>query len=112
MIYKNCIDTDIFPDIWNKCNIVPVHKKEDKQLTKLQTSFFLPVFGKKFEKILFKSIFEYLQENNLCCENQSGFWPYDSYEYQLFPIVHKIDVSFYYNQLDVTAVFRYFKSPW
>ena len=29
MIYRNCIDTDIFPDIWNKCNIVPVHKKED-----------------------------------------------------------------------------------
>ena len=47
MIYENCIDTDIFPDIWNKCNIVPVHKKEDKQLTKLQTSFFFTCFWKK-----------------------------------------------------------------
>ena len=47
MIYKNCIDTDIFPDIWNKCNIVPVHKKEDKQLTKLQTSFFFYLFLEK-----------------------------------------------------------------
>ena len=32
IIYKNCIDTGIFPDLWKKSNIVPVHKKGDKQL--------------------------------------------------------------------------------
>ena len=29
IIYKNCIDTVIFPDLWDKSNIVPVHKKGD-----------------------------------------------------------------------------------
>ena len=32
IIYKNCIDTGIFPDSWKKSNIVPVHKKGNKQL--------------------------------------------------------------------------------
>ena len=32
IIYKNCIDTGIFPDLWNKSNIVSVHKKSDKLL--------------------------------------------------------------------------------
>ena len=26
IIYKNCIDTGIFPDLWKKSNIVPVQK--------------------------------------------------------------------------------------
>ena len=32
LIYKNCIDTGIFPGSWKKTNIAPVHKKGDKQL--------------------------------------------------------------------------------
>ena len=32
IIYKNCINSGIFPNIWKKSNIVPVHKKGDKQV--------------------------------------------------------------------------------
>ena len=32
IIFKNCTDNDIFADIWKKCNIIPVHKKGDKQI--------------------------------------------------------------------------------
>ena len=74
MIYKNCIDTGIFPDSWKKSNIVPVHKKGDKQLLEnYRPVSLLPMLGKVFEKIMFNNMFEYLQENNLLCENQSGF---------------------------------------
>ena len=31
IVYKNCIDTEIFLDSSKKSNIVPVHKKRDKQ---------------------------------------------------------------------------------
>ena len=31
MIFKNCIDTGIFPDIWKRYNIISVQKKGDKQ---------------------------------------------------------------------------------
>ena len=32
IIYKNCIDTGILWALWKKHNIVPVHKKENKEL--------------------------------------------------------------------------------
>ena len=38
MIFNNCIDTGTFPDIWKQSNIIPVHKKDDKQIVD-QTSF-------------------------------------------------------------------------
>ena len=62
-----------------KSNIVPVHKKGDKQVLEnyIPVSL-LPILGKVFEKILYNNIFEYLQENNLLCENQSGFQLSDS----------------------------------
>ena len=51
-------------------------------------------------------IFEYLQESNLLCENQSGFHSYDSCEYQIFSIVHKIYASFNCNpHLDIRTIF-------
>ena len=32
LLFQNCITTRAFPDTWKKSNIVPVHKKEDKQI--------------------------------------------------------------------------------
>ena len=65
IIYKNCIDNGIFPNLWMKSSIVPVHKKGDKQLLQnYRPVSLLPILGKILEKILLNSIFEYLHENN------------------------------------------------
>ena len=58
-------------------------KEASKLLTIADQSHFFLFLVKVFEKILFNSIFEYFQENCLICENQSGFPPSDSCEYQL-----------------------------
>ena len=107
IIYKNCFDNGIFPDLWKKSNIVPVHKKGDKQLLQnYKPVSLLLILGKVLEKNLFSSIFEHVQENNLLCENQSGLQPYDSCQYQLLSIVHEIYASFDCNPpLDVRAAF-------
>ena len=53
--YKNYTGTSIFPDIWKKCNIVPVYKKGDKQLLQnYRPVSLLPIIGKNFEKIFFQ----------------------------------------------------------
>ena len=31
-IFQNCINSGVFPDSWKKSNIVPIHKKNDRQL--------------------------------------------------------------------------------
>ena len=60
-IYKNCIGTGIFTDLWKKSNIVPVHRKGDKQLLQnYRPVSLLPILGTILEKILLTSIFEYL----------------------------------------------------
>ena len=33
LIFENCLGTRLFPDQWKKANVVPIHKKGDKQLT-------------------------------------------------------------------------------
>ena len=87
LLFQNCINTRTSPDTWKKSNIVPVYKKGEKQIVdNYRPVSLLPILGKIFEKIIFNSIFEYLEENNLLCPNQSGFRP----EYQLLSIPHEI----------------------
>ena len=58
VIYKNCIKTGMYPNVWKKSNIVPVHKKGDKEIANNYRPVSLPsIFGKVFEKIFFNSIF-------------------------------------------------------
>ena len=107
ILFQNCIDTRTFPDTWKKSNIVPVHKKGDKQIVdNYRPVSLLPILGKIFERVIFNSVFEYLEENNLLCPNQSGFRPSDSCEYQLLSILHEIYKSFDCNPpKDVRGIF-------
>ena len=34
IIFKQCVDTDVLPSVWKKVNIVPIHKKGNKQTLK------------------------------------------------------------------------------
>ena len=105
--YKNCIEIGTFPAIWKKSNIVPPHEKGDKQIIdNYRPVSLLPIFDKIFERILFNSSFNYIQENNHLCEHQSGFRPNDSCVYQLLSIVHDIYASFDFNPpFDVRGIF-------
>ena len=106
MLFQNCIDRRTFPCNWKKSNIVRVHKKGDKQIVdNCGTASLLPIRGKIFETVIFNSICEYLEENDLLRPTQSGFRPSDSCEYQL-SIVHEIYKSFDCNPLkDVRDIF-------
>ena len=74
LIYKNCINSGIFLNKWKKSNIVPIHKKGDKQVVdNYRPVSLLPIFGKILERLIFNSLFEFLHENNLLNQSQSGF---------------------------------------
>ena len=55
---------------------------------------FLPVFGKIFERVIFKDVFNYFHKNELFTKCQSGFLPGDSSVSQFLSIVHGINPSF------------------
>ena len=47
-------------------NVVPVQKNSDKQIVEnYRLVSFLPIFGKILERLIFNSLLEFLQENNL-----------------------------------------------
>ena len=38
LIFKNCLSSNTFRDVWKKANVIPVHKKGDKQVLKKLSS--------------------------------------------------------------------------
>ena len=54
LIFKNCLSSNTFLDVWKKANVIPVHKKGDKQvLENYRPMSLLPTSGKIFEKLVF-----------------------------------------------------------
>ena len=96
-----------FPNEWKKANIVPIHKKSDKQLIQnYRPVSLLPICGKIFEKVIFNSLFEYLEKNNLLDPYQSEFPPGYSCVHQLLSITFDIYKSFDANpSLEVRGIF-------
>ena len=95
ILFKNSLKLSYYPDIWKKSNIIPAHKKNDKQLlNNYRPISLLPIFGKIFEKIIFNRIYDFLLKEELLNPNQSGFPPSDSYINQLLAIIHEILEAF------------------
>ena len=74
LIFKNCIQYGIFPNLWKKLNIVPIHKEGDNQcMINYRPVLLLQICGKIFERLIFNPFFEFLEENESFSPNQSGF---------------------------------------
>ena len=57
MIFNQCIESGVFPSEWKKGNIVPIHKKRDKQTLKNYAPVsLLPVCGKIVERLMFNEM--------------------------------------------------------
>ena len=90
-----------------KTNIVPVHKKRDKQILKNYRTVvsLLPTCGKSFlERLIYNNLLEYFIDNDLISQNQSGFKQGNSCLNQLMSITHEIYQSFD-EELEVRGVF-------
>ena len=64
-IFQNCINSGVFPDSCKKSSIVPIHRKNDKQLiNNYRPVSPLPICSKIFERIIFNLIFNILKKIN------------------------------------------------
>ena len=64
IIFKNCKLKQTFPNLWKKADVVPIHKKGEKDLIKnyRQVSL-LPISSKIFDRLIFNSLFKYIDAN-------------------------------------------------
>ena len=107
ILFQNSTKSSCYPVIWKRSNIIPVHKKNDKQLVKnYRPISLLPIFGKIFEEIIFNRLYNFLLQEELLNPNQSGFRPFDSCVNQLIAITHEIFKAFNCTpSLEVRSVF-------
>ena len=101
IIFEKSLKKGIFPEMCEKANVVPIHKKEDKTLIKNYHYISLrPIFGKIFERVIYKSLINHFLSNKLFTPSESGFLPGDSCTAQLLLIIHEIQTAF-----DVRGIF-------
>ena len=78
LIFQNSMAAGTFATQWKRANIVPIHKKNDKQIvSNYRPVSLLPICSKIFEKLIFNELFKFFEDNNLFSKHQSGFCPGD-----------------------------------
>ena len=105
IIFNDCLNEGKFPQEWKKGNVVPVHKKDNKQgLKNYRPISFFSIYKKFFERLIYNEVFTFFTENNLISPNQSGYRSGDFCVNQLLPITQEIYKSFD-EELKVRGVF-------
>ena len=83
-MFNNCKLKKTFPNLWKKANLAPVHRKGEKYVIKnYHPVSLIPIFEKIIERLIFNSLFKYIDENGLLNSNHSGFHWFDSCVNQL-----------------------------
>ena len=105
LIFQSFLESGKFTTEWKKANVVPVHKKGDKQILKIYRPIsLLSIAGKIFERLLYDRMFEFFIKNNSISKNQWGFRAGDSCINKLISINHEKYQSFD-DSLEVRVVF-------
>ena len=75
------ITTGIFPNAWKRARVSPIFKEDLRtDPNNYRPISVLPVVSKLIERVVFNQLYEYLNNNNLLTESQSGFRPMFSTE--------------------------------
>ena len=112
-IFQFLLETENFPSNWKKGNIVPMHKKSNKDLiNNYRPVYLLQISSKIYEKCIYDTLYNYFEGNDILSKSQSGFRKGDSYVSPLLSIMHKILKGFNANpSLDTCGIFWTFLRP-
>ena len=84
ILFNASLSSSTVPFSWKQANVCAVHKKDDKScVNNYRPISLLCCVEKVFERLIFKRLFSFLQENNVLTSFQSGFIPGDSSVNQL-----------------------------
>lgn len=93
--FNKCISKGKFPASWKKAHVTPIFKKGSKESpSNYRPISLLSCIGKLFETCIHKYVLQFLNENNIITQSQSGFMHGDSTTYQLLSIYDNLCSSF------------------
>ena len=104
IIFINWLRQGVFPDIWTRANVVPVHKKNEKDVeSNYRPISLLPIFSMILEKLIYDSVYSNCDSCDLLNPNQFDFRLGDSIVNQL--ILWKFKAFDCNPPLDVRSVY-------
>jgi len=84
-----CLSTSTVPDMWKQANVIPLFKKgDDSLMNNYRPISLLPSVSKILERIVLKSVYNFMLDNKVISPHQSGFQPGDSTTNQLSFLYH------------------------
>lgn len=90
-LINNAISKNIYPNIWKKALVIPIHKGNDPSLpNNYRPISLLPILSKVFEKILNNQIRKNLDIHRLINTRQFGFRPGCSTDQLIFQLYFKL----------------------
>ena len=73
-IINMSFNTGVYPDLLKIVKVIPIHKGGSTQeVNNFQPISLLSIFDKIMDKIMHKSLYHFLEENNILFKNQFGF---------------------------------------
>ena len=76
-VYNLCIEKNIFPTALENAKVVPLLKTNDLSYpSNYRPNYRFPVISKPLERHIHKHLLQYLENNELIHQYQSGFLPY------------------------------------
>ena len=89
-LFNMSLDQCKVPKTWKMANVVPIHKKDAKNVVNnYRPVSLLSSVGKIMERIIFKHVYNYFRENFVISAFQSGFLPGRSTVTQLLEVYHE-----------------------
>ena len=86
-LFNISLNINKFPTSWKKANITPVYKKGNKSaVNNYRPISLLSCVGKVMERCVYKHLSNFMRDNNIITQFQSGFTHGDSTIYQLTDI--------------------------
>ena len=75
LFFNIILDSGIFPDVWSKGVILPLYKNKGdvNDPDNYRGITILSCFGKLFTSVLNNRLNDFLESNNILCEEQAGF---------------------------------------
>ena len=92
-------ENGIFPDSLKIAKVTPVYKSGDNSsLSNYRPISVLPCFSKMLERIMYRRLYSYLQENKILCSKQFGFQTGHSTDHAIIQLVEQIYENFEENK--------------
>ncbi|XP_065662691.1 uncharacterized protein LOC136085324 [Hydra vulgaris] len=94
-VFNASIKQGVFPDQLKIAKVIPIYKQGDKtNINNYRPILVLSTFSKLLERIIYKRIFKYFDQNNLLYFKQFGFKKHISTGHAVIQFVREISESF------------------